>query len=188
VSGSAEAPACAGPHPSQSSRGKIVNPHRKIQAAAKAILAIALAAGACDGFSAPTQEARALSVTATIQGNCVLTTTPMAFGNLNMSGTATEEQASSTVNYKCANGVTVGNFSVGGSNTGLYSGAMLGLSSGNTDTIPFTITWTEPASYTGTGFGAPGQTVTLLGHALYEQYKSKQPGNYATTAIVAVDY
>lgn len=163
-----------------------MNTFRKPHAVVQAILAIALAAGASSTFSG--QEARALSVTATIQGNCTLTTTPMAFGNLNMSGTTTEEQATSTVNYKCAIGVTASNFTVGGSNTGLYSGAMNGLNTGNTDTIPFTITWTEPASYPGQGFGVAGTTVTLTGHAPYETYKSKQPGNYATTVIVAIDY
>lgn len=164
-----------------------MNTLRKTQAAAKAVLAVALAAGASAGFSAQ-QEARALSVTATIQGNCSLTTTPMAFGNLNMSGTSAQETAQATVNYKCATGVTASNFTVGGSNTGSYTGAMTGLNSGNGDTIPFTITWTEPAAYAGQGFGVAGQTVTLTGTTQYNDYKSAQPGNYATTVIVAIDY
>src|SRR3569833_649473 len=60
--------ACAGPpNPSPSSRGSIVKTTRKTQIVAKALLAAALAAGASAGFSAQ-QEARALRVTATIQG------------------------------------------------------------------------------------------------------------------------
>lgn len=164
-----------------------MNTLRKTQAVAKAILALALAAGASAGFTAG-QEARTLTVSATIQGNCSLTTTPMSFGNLNMSGTSTQETAQATVTYKCANGVTASNFTVGGSITGSYSGVMTALNTGNTDTIPFTITWTEPASYAGQGFGVPGQVVTLTGTTLYEQYKSAQPGNYAKTLTVSIDY
>ena len=159
---------------------------RKPQFLAKALLAAALAAGATASFTA--QEARTLSVTATIQGNCILTTTPMAFGNLNMSGAVAQETAQATVNYKCATGVTASNFMVGGENDGSYSGEMVGLSTGNTDTIPFTITWSQPATYPGQGFGVAGVTVQLTGTTLYEQYKSKQPGNYAKTVIVSIDY
>ena len=160
---------------------------RKPQLVANALLAAALAAGASAGFSAQ-QEARALSVTATNQGNCTLTTPPKSFGNLNMSGTSSQETATATVNYKCANGVTASNFTVGASNTGSYTGVMTGLSTGNNSTIPFTIKWTEPATYVGQGFGVDGQTVQLTGTTQYDDYKSAQPGNYATTVIVAIDY
>ena len=154
--------------------------------AIRGVVAAVLACATSAGFSA--QETRALSVTATIGGACtMITSAPMAFGNLDMSSSGNETKEV-TVTYKCATGVTVSSFSVGGSTTGSYAGAMLGLTAGNTDTIPYSIGWTPPAAYPGAGFAVPGQQVVLTGTVLNASYISKRPDSYAHSVVLAINY
>ncbi|HEX2545740.1 MAG TPA: spore coat protein U domain-containing protein [Ramlibacter sp.] len=152
----------------------------------KGIIAALIAAGATATFSA--QENRTLSVTATIPGACTLTTSgAMGFGELDMSSTGNETKQV-TVTYKCATGLTVASFTVGGSNTGTYAGVMAGLTPGNTDTIPYSLTWTPPAAYAGQGFAVTGQQVTLTGTVLNGNYISKAPDSYAHSVVLSINY
>jgi len=150
------------------------------------VLAAALAAVTSVGFAA--QEARTLSVTATIPGTCVLITSgPMAFGTLDV-GATTNETHTVTATYKCATGLTVSSFQVGPSTTGTFAGAMVGLTPTNTDTIPYVINWTPPAPYAGQGFAVTGQQVILTGTILNSDYISKKPDSYAHSVVLAINY
>ena len=149
-------------------------------------LAAAIAVVTSAGFAA--QEARTLSVTATIPGTCVLLTSgPMAFGTLDVGSTANEIHTV-TATYKCATGLTVSSFQVGPSTTGTFAGAMVALTPGNTDTIPYVINWTPPAPYAGQGFAVTGQQVQLTGTILNSDYIGKKPDSYAHSVVLAINY
>jgi spore coat protein U-like protein len=157
--------------------------------AIKGIIAAVLAVANVAGFTA--QETATLQVTARIAGGCVLSTSgPMAFGDLSLTSGANEVKQV-TVTYRCAAGQTVSSFTVAGENDGLYSAAMVNQNTGaaaSTDTIPYTITWTNPAPYTSTAGFAAGQNVILTGTIVNADYMSKAPGNYAHSVLLAINY
>jgi spore coat protein U-like protein len=156
--------------------------------AVRGILAAMLAVATTSGFTA--QEAKSLSVTASIAGACTLTTSgPMAFGNLDMTSTAAETKQV-TATYKCSLGYTVpaNGFTVGGSSSGAYAGTMASITAGNTDTIGYTIAWTEPGAYVGAGFAVAGQQVVLTGTVPNANYISKATGSYADSVTIAINY
>jgi hypothetical protein len=155
--------------------------------AVRGIVAAVLAVATSAGFTA--QETSTLSVTARIQGGCVLSTSgPMAFGDLNMAATSGSEKKEVIATYKCATGQTVSSFTVGGEAGGTFSGAISSGNSGSADTIPYTITWTNPGTYAGQGFSSAGKSVTLTGTILNGDYISKPPGNYAGAVLLAINY
>jgi len=150
------------------------------------VVAAAIAVVTSVGFAA--QEARTLSVTATIPGTCVLTTSgPMAFGTLDVSAT-TNETHTVTATYKCATGLTVSSFTVAGAAAGPFVGAMVGLTPGNTDTVPYSITWTAPDPYLGEGFNVVGKQVVLTGTIQNADYISKKPDSYSHSVVLAINY
>lgn len=154
--------------------------------AVKGIIAAVLAVVTSAGITA--QETASLSVSARIQGGCVLFTSgAMAFGDLNMGSTANETKQV-TATYKCAVGNTVTSFTVAGETDGSYSGIMTSQTTGVTDTIPYTITWSNPASYAGQGFNGAGQSVVLNGTILNSDYMSKAPASYAHSVLLAINY
>lgn len=157
--------------------------------ALKGLLAGAIAAAASTGFTAG-QDSKVLNVSATIAGGCVLSLSgPMAFGNLNLTGNA-DETKDVTATYHCATGQSVlaGGFVVGGSTSGTFVGSMTALGSGNTDTIPYTIGWTQPGQYDGDGFASAGQSVTLHGLITHGNFITKKPDTYAQNVVVAINY
>lgn len=153
--------------------------------ALKGIVAAALAAVVTTGFTA--QETRNLLVSATIPGGCALSLSgPMSFGNLNVAS-GSDETKSVTVTFKCAVGNTVSNFTVAGENDGSFTGSMLG--NATAETLPYTITWTQPAlPYTGTGFSGTGVTVQLNGLIRNVDYVSRSPDTYSQNVVVAILY
>jgi spore coat protein U-like protein len=156
--------------------------------AVKGIIAAVLAVASSVG-SAGT-DSTTLVVSARIQGGCVLTTSgPMAFGDLNMAGTQAETKTVD-VTYKCASGVQVHNFFVGGQSNSPYTDAMT--STSTTATIPYTISWTAPAldSYTApaAGFSDAGVKVTLTGTIALNDYLSKPAGSYSDSVVLHVNY
>lgn len=152
--------------------------------AVKGIMAAVLAAASSAGFTGT--DSATLNVSARIQGGCVLTTSgALAFGDLNMGSTGPESKVVNAT-YRCASGVVVTSFTVGSSATGTYVDQM---TSGTTsDTIPYTITWSVPGSYTGTGFTAAGQTVALTGTIANADYITKAPGSYSDAVQLSVNY
>ena len=152
------------------------------QTCAKGILGAAILAAASSTFAAT--EARTLLVTASIPGGCTLTTTPMAFGTLNVAGTA-DETHTATATIKCALGVSASGFTVGGTTTGTFTGSMLGAATGQT--LPYTITWTDPGTYVGQGF-ATGKSVDLFGTVRNADFVTKSPDNFAQSVIVSINF
>ena len=152
--------------------------------AVKGIIAAAMALAASAAMTG--QDTATLAVSARIQGGCTLVTSgAMAFGDLNMASTGPESKVVNAT-YRCASGVVVTSFTVGGVASGPYNDAMT--SGTTTDTIPYSITWTAPSSYTGTGFTAAGQTVALTGTIANSDYITKAPGSYADSVVLAVNY
>jgi spore coat protein U-like protein len=154
--------------------------------AVKAIVGAALALASTAGFSVT--ESATLQVSARIGGGCVLSTSgPMAFGDLSLTSGANETKQV-IVTYKCASGLNVSALSVGGETDGDFGGSMAN-TSGPSDTIPYSITWSAlaAAGYTSTGF-ANVKNITLTGTILNADYNSKAPGNYAESVLLSINY
>jgi len=148
----------------------------------KGLVGAAILAAASATFAAT--EARTLLVTATIPGGCTLTTTPMAFGTLNVAGT-TDETHTATATIKCALNISASGFTVGGSTTGTFNGTMVGAVTGQT--MPYSITWTDPGTYVGQGF-ATGKTVDRFGTIRNADFTTKSPDNFAQSVIVSINF
>lgn len=154
----------------------------------RAIAAAALALAATSGFAA--SDTATLNVTASVAAVCKLTLSgDMAFGALDPTLT-TNATASVTASYKCTKGTPVTSFTVNSTTTGSYAGSMAGATAGNTDAIPYTITWTNPTAYTGAGLGATitGKSVTLSGTVTNANYVNVTPDSYSGSVGVAVNY
>lgn len=155
----------------------------------RAAIAATLAAVCTAGLAAT--ESRTLNVTAVVPGACVMSTTPMAFGILNMLGTGAEVK-DATVTIKCAPSVTASNFRVGGAGGATagnytFSGTMLGQSP-SPEQIAYTIGWNWAGDYAGEGFTATGRTVTLTGTIPNANYISKKPDTYFQAVVLTVDF
>jgi hypothetical protein len=154
---------------------------------AKAILGAAILAAGSTTFAAT--DARTLLVTATIPGGCILSTTPMAFGTLNVAGT-TDETHTATATIKCAVGISASAFTVGGVTpasgaAGTFNGIMTGAATNQA--LPYTITWTDPGTYVGQGF-ATGKDVPLLGTIRNADFVAKNPDNFAQTVLLSINF
>lgn len=148
------------------------------------IAAVVLAAAASSAaFAADSQN---LAVSATVAGTCKLTAVPAMGFTLDPSvgGTGT---ASSAVQYKCTKGLSAGAFTVGAVSNGTtgYSGT---LTNAGTDTIAYSINWTNPSAFTGTGFGSgsTANTVTLNGTIAAAAYQNVAAGTYNGTVAVTI--
>lgn len=150
------------------------------------IARIAAAALIAAASTAAFADSQTMSVTAKVNGACKLTLSgAMAFGTLDPSN-AVDVPASVTATYRCTKGQAAGAFSVGAIATGAtgYAGTI-----GNgTDTIPYTVKWTDPAAFTGAGFGssAASKTVTLNGSILGTDYPNVSAGNYTGSVAVQI--
>ena len=152
----------------------------------RAIAAAALALAASTGFAA---DNLSLNVTASVAAVCNLTLSgPMAFGALDPTSTA-NATASVTASYKCTKGTAVTSFTVDGGITGTYAGSMTGAGA-TPDSIPYTITWTNPTAYTGGGLGSAvaAKTVSLGGTITNANYVNVKPDSYAGSVSIAVNY
>lgn len=148
----------------------------------KALVGAAVLAAASTTYAAT--EARTLLVTATIPGGCTLTTTPMAFGILNVAGT-TDETHTAQATIKCALNVSASGFTLGGSTSGTFDGVMTGLATGQT--LPYNIRWTDPGTYVGQGF-ATGKTVDLFGTIRNADFVTKSPDNFSQSVVVSINF
>lgn len=154
----------------------------------RAIAAAALALAASSGFAA--SDNATLNVTASVAAVCKLTLSgDMAFGALDPTLTS-NATASVTASYKCTKGTPVTSFTVNSTTTGSYSGSMSGATAGNTDAIPYTITWSNPTAYTGAGLGSTitAKSVTLNGTITNANYVNVTPDGYSGSVGVAVNY
>lgn len=152
----------------------------------RAIAAAALALAASSGFAA--SDTATLNVTASVAAVCKLTLSgPMAFGALDPTSAA-NATASVTASYKCTKGTVTTSFTVNAQSTGTYSGTMTGATA-TPDSIPYTITWTDPAVYTGLGMGAvTAGSVTLAGSITNANYVNVKPDSYSGSVGIALNY
>lgn len=148
--------------------------------------ALCLAALACTGAHADSQQ---ITVTANVSGVCKLTAYPNMTFTLDPTSNA-DGSASSAIQYKCTKGTAPATFSVGGATGGTYNATganALGGSTGNTDTIPYQITWTTPtAQGTGFGTGSTATTVNLTGTILNANYVNVRADSYTKQVTVAI--
>jgi spore coat protein U-like protein len=152
----------------------------------------ALALIALGGSVAFAGDTGTLNVSASVPSTCKFTAIPnMGFTiDPSAAGPAT---ATSSVKYKCTKNTVGGAFAVGGvSNgaTGYASGAASALAGtgGNTDKLEYSISWTNPAAFTGGGFGALAaeQTVLLTGSIAATQYQNATPDTYSGTVTITI--
>lgn len=148
-------------------------------------LAVVAAAAVLSCSLAMAADSQNITVSATVSGNCKLTSFPnMSFGALDPSSAA-NGSGSATISYKCTKGTSPATFTVGGS-ASPYSGTLTGALA-SPDTIAYSITWTAPTT-AGTGFGA-GSTATdvvLTGSILNADYVNVKADTYSQTVAVAI--
>ena len=142
-----------------------------------ALLAATFAAPAIAGDSTN------LTVSASVTGTCKFNTGPftMTFAPLDPS-VATNQNASTTLTYKCTKGQAATSFSF---DTDAISPASVNITNvPSGDTIPVTLTWAVGAAV-GLGFGAGADlSLTVNGAILGTDYANVSAGAY--TKIVAV--
>src|SRR5687767_8354089 len=98
-----------------------------------------------------------MAVSASVPVACRLTTVPaLSFGVLDQVAAPVVNPAVVNVQYKCTNGTAPTAFSVGGDTDGSFAGSL----SNGTDTIAYTIGWTNPTT-AGTGLGPTGTAIDV---------------------------
>lgn len=147
--------------------------------------AVALALGTTAAFA----DTANLTVNATVNQTCKFTSTPALAFTIDPS-LATAVTSTTTVEFKCSKGTVSSNFSVGGSTngtTGYTSGTTQATgalySSTTTEAMQYSITWTNPASLTGNGFGGAGRQVVLTGSVAPAQFQNATPANNYTATV-----
>lgn len=153
----------------------------------RAVAAAVLSLAAFSGFAA--SDTATLNVTASVAAVCKMSLSgAMGFGALDPTLT-TDPTKTVTVTYRCTKGTVTTSFTVNAQSTGTYSGTMTGAGVG-ADTIPYTITWTDPAPYTGAGLGSTitAGSVTLSGKILNADYVNVKPSNYTGSVGIALNY
>ena len=126
-----------------------------------------------------------MTVSANVPVACRLTTVPaLNFGVLDQVAAPAVNPAAVNVQYKCTNGTGPSAFSVGGSVTGSYTGSL-----GNgTDTIAYTIGWTNPTT-AGTGLGPTGTAINVAmtgSMAGGANYQNKSTGTYTESVAIVI--
>jgi spore coat protein U-like protein len=146
-----------------------------------------------------------MSVTADVEATCAITSTPMTFGSLPLTGGNTTQATTTTatVTYTCTTGTTPTNFYVQeGQNTadasgGNYNYAMtdgtnylsygLDVTNGGTFTLAATGTSTASPNVVGDGtFDPTTETFTIAGQIAANQ--TPPAGAYADTVTFAVEF
>jgi spore coat protein U-like protein len=126
-----------------------------------------------------------MTVTANVPTACRLITVPaLGFGTLDQVNAPAVNPAAVTLQYKCTNGTAPTGFTIGGSATGTFTGAL----SNGTDTIAYTIGWTAPTT-AGTGLASTTTPidVSLTGAmAGGVNYSGKSVGAYTQSVAVVI--
>ena len=145
--------------------------------------ALALVAAASSAAFAAPGDTQQLTVTATVNGVCRLTSVPAMNFTLDPS-VGTNQTATSNVVYQCTKGTAPATFTVGGdtATTG-HAGNLLN----GAATMPYAISWTAPSAQ-GSGLGASvtGVTVALTGTILGTDYVNAAAGSYTRTIDVVI--
>jgi spore coat protein U-like protein len=154
-------------------------------ASIRAIAAAALLAVLSTGASAG--DTQSLTVNANVSGTCKLTVVPALTFTLDPSNT-TSGTASTAVQYKCTKGLSAGAFAVGGVTNGTTGYGANVTHATLTETMAYTINWTTPGAFTGSGFGSGSlpATVTLNGAILPAVYQNASSGAYAGAVNITI--
>lgn len=155
---------------------------------ARAVLAAAAAAACFPALAADTAN---ITVSATVQGVCKLTSTPnMTLTNdagatgLDPSLTNTDGTGSATISYKCTKNKAPASLQVGTSTTGTYNGTL----GTNPNTIAYSITWsTTYAAGSGFGTGSTANDVALTGNVPYANFANMAAGTYSQTVAITIN-
>ena len=145
-------------------------------AAAKLGLAAILLGGSTGVLAADTSP---LQVSAAVTGICKLVSVPAMSFSLDPS-VATAGSGSSIVTYRCTKGSaapTITLASAGSPYTNTLTHA-----TDATQTIPFSISWTNPTTG-GNGFNQTAQSVTLTGTIANADFVDKLAGTYNTPNV-----
>ncbi|WBY03760.1 hypothetical protein PE066_09580 [Ramlibacter tataouinensis] len=147
------------------------------------LAALTLAAVACGPSLAA--DNTTLNVSATVQGVCKLYTSAtgaaLGAGTLAMAftldpsvgGAATQ---TTDVFYKCTSGTSAIAIQLAGAGSP-YAGTLTGTGTALGNSIPYSISWTNPAT-AGAGFASDAQFVTLTGTIAAADYIAKLAGPY----------
>jgi hypothetical protein len=152
------------------------------------VAAAALLAGS-QAFAADTAN---LQLTATVNGVCKLYgASTMTFSNPTGSGaidpTGADATGSSTVKYRCTKGLAPSAFTIGGdaAATG-HTGSLAAQTSGNTDSLGYSLSWTNPTTV-GAGMGSGNDiSVTVNGTILATQFVNATADTYKATVVVSI--
>jgi spore coat protein U-like protein len=132
-----------------------------------------------------------LTVTATITGTCKLVAIPAMSFALDPT-TAANGTATSAVSYRCTKGTPAPVFTVGGqlAAAGYSSGAaqaLVGDTAGNTDVLPYRITWAAPTTAgSGLGSGVTPVVVNLTGTILNADFVDATADTYRGTVAIEI--
>jgi spore coat protein U-like protein len=138
-------------------------------------------------------DSQNMTVNATVPGICKLQTMPTMAFTLDPSAAA-NGNATATVSYKCTKGTSGGVFKVGNSSTGTYTsgttqatGALAGGTS--SDLLQYSITWTVPGAYTGSGFGtgSTANPIVLTGEIANAQFANAAADTYTNTVAIEIN-
>lgn len=148
------------------------------------IAALALAAAAVSpAFAGDSQN---MTVQASVVGTCKLVTVPtLDFGTLNQATAPAVNPAAVKVQYRCTKNTAPTSFTVGASSTGSFAGSL----SNGTDTIGYTVTWTNPTTGgSGLGTGVTPVDVNLTGSMPGgANYQNVSAGNYTQSVAIAIN-
>lgn len=148
-----------------------------------AAVAAFVAASSSPALAADTQN---MTVQATVVGTCKLGTMPLLdFGTLDQVAAPAVNPAAVNVQYRCTKNTAPTTFSVGGSTSGTFNGSL-----GNgTDTIAYTITWTNPTTKgSGLGTGVTPVDVALTGSMTGgANYQNVSAGTYTQSVAIVIN-
>jgi hypothetical protein len=150
----------------------------------KSKVRIALVAAAALSCSAAFADTMDMTVRATVTGACRMVAAPLVnFGTLNQVTAPDLTLPSVNVQYRCTTGVKPGTFTIGGSNSGSYTG---GVTNG-TDTIPYALAWNTADVVAGSGM-AVGQEVNVgvVGTMTGTDYQNVTAGTYTQAVTIEV--
>ncbi|HET8745744.1 MAG TPA: spore coat protein U domain-containing protein [Ramlibacter sp.] len=154
------------------------------------IAAIALSATAA--FAAPPTESASLTVTAEVVKVCTLALSgDVEFGQLDVVN-GSDLTRTVTATYQCTKDTAVTSFKVGGvAAAAPAKGNFAGSMASGSNTMAYTIEWTDPGSFTGLGMqpvAANQKAVDLIAKLPKANYQNAAPGSYTQTVAVTIDY
>lgn len=148
-------------------------------------LAVATAAAALSCSAAFAADTQNMTVQANVVGTCKLVTVPLLdFGTLNQVTAPAVNPAAVNVTYRCTKNTAPTSFTVGGG-ASPFTGSL-----GNgTDTIAYTVTWTNPTTQgSGLGTGITPVDVALTGSmAGGANYQNVSAGTYTQSVAIVIN-